>query len=154
MHCLLRTNSVFRYRIPLFTLKSSKHFEIFYNSASDHHNIRKFKLIKRLASTILFGSTFLAVIYARKQRRSKTFEDAKLVTVNPNYHKNFKLYEYKGFILPSFVMKNMDALKTFSSREDDIFVVSFPKTGRSIYNIIFKQSWLVDLNVIMQQILA
>lgn len=86
--------------------------------------------MKRLASTILFGSTFLAVLYARKRKHSKSLEEAKLVPINPNYHKNFKLYDYKGYILPSFVMKNMDNLKKFVCRENDIFVASFPKTGK------------------------
>lgn len=85
--------------------------------------------MKRFASTVLFGSTFLIILYARKHNRSKSIQEAKLVPVNPNYQKNFKLYEYKGYILPSFVMKNMDKLKKFICKENDVFVVSFPKTG-------------------------
>ena len=104
--------------------------DYFFSSASEHKQLRKFKLIKRLASTILFGSTFLVILYARKHNRPKSIREAKLVTVNPHYQKNFKLYEYKGYILPSFIMKNMDSLKKFVCRENDIYVVSFPKTGK------------------------
>lgn len=100
-----------------------------FSSAPEHQSIRKFKLMKRLASTLLFGSTFLAIVYARRHKHSKIFEEAKLVSIDSNYHKNFKLYQYKGYILPSFVMKNMDSVKNFVCREDDLFVVSFPKTG-------------------------
>lgn len=100
-----------------------------FSSFSEHQNLKKFKLIKRLASTLLFGGTFLVILYARKHKRSKSFEEAKLVPLNPNYHKNFKLYEYKGYVLPSFVMKSMDNIQKFICRESDIYVASFPKTG-------------------------
>lgn len=104
-----------------------------YNSASDQHNIRKFKRIKRLAYTFLFGGTFLIALWAKKNRRSTVFDEAKLVT-NTNYHKNFKLYEYKGIILPSFVMNNLSKIQNFICNENDVIVVSFPKTGIKMIN--------------------
>ncbi|GFU06893.1 hypothetical protein NPIL_304251 [Nephila pilipes] len=99
-----------------------------HKNTSNEHNIKKFRRIKRLASTLLFGSTFLVVIWARNRKSVTVFDDAKLVT-NSNYQKNFKLYEYKQFVLPLFVMKNLDQLKNFTFKNDDILVVSFPKTG-------------------------
>lgn len=101
---------------------------LFYNSASDEHNVRKFKRLKRLAYTCLFGGTFLIALWAKKNKRSSVFDDAKLIT-NAHYHKNFKLYEYKGVILPSFVMNNLSKIRNFVCKEDDVIVVSFPKAG-------------------------
>ncbi|KFM75523.1 Sulfotransferase 4A1, partial [Stegodyphus mimosarum] len=120
-----------KFPVPLFKncMKDYVSCRLLNTAASEHQNIKKFKLIKRLASTVLFGGTFVAVLLARKRKSSKSFDEAKLVSPNPNYHKNFKLYEYKGFILPMFVMKSMDNVRNFRCRDDDIFVVSFPKTG-------------------------
>ena len=40
-------------------------------------------------------------------------------------------YEYEGVCLPNDVLRStMDDLKTFHVRQDDVFVDSFPKSGR------------------------
>lgn len=85
--------------------------------------------IKKISSTILFGGTFLTVLLFRKMKKRDAFQDSSLLPQNPCYHKNFALYHYKGFVLPRFVMKTVDAVEKFRCRNDDVYVVSFPKTG-------------------------
>ncbi|GFQ88926.1 sulfotransferase 1E1 [Trichonephila clavata] len=139
MYSVFLRNLKFRNITPIY-LKRISTGRFFYESASNEHNVKKFRRIKRLASTLLFGGTFLIAVWAKNRKRANVFDDAKLVS-NSNYHKNFKLYEYKEFVLPSFVMKNLDHVKNFTFKDGDILVVSFPKTGTTwlqeiIYSIL------------------
>ncbi|GFY73932.1 sulfotransferase 1E1 [Trichonephila inaurata madagascariensis] len=139
MYSVFFRNLRFRNIAPIY-LKRISSGRFIYESASNEHNVKKFKRIKRLASTLLFGGTFLIVVWARNRKCVNVFDDAKLVS-NSNYQKNFKLYEYKEFMLPSFVMKNLDHVKNFTFNDGDILVVSFPKTGTTwlqeiIYSIL------------------
>ncbi|XP_015930870.1 amine sulfotransferase isoform X1 [Parasteatoda tepidariorum] len=111
---------------------------------SNDASVKKFRLVKRLASTLLFGGTFLIVVWAKRRKQSTFFNDAKFVN-NAFYNDNFKLYEYKAFVLPSFVMKNLSDIQNFSCRENDIFVVSFPKTGTTwLQEIIYCTIYGID----------
>lgn len=124
---------MFRYRGVFRILKfrpSRTQAKSFGSNTHGDMDIKKMQLVKKLSSTILFGGTFVAVLLLRKRKKpDAAFQNSSLLPQNPWYHKNFALYRYKGFVLPRFVMKTMDAVEKFECRNDDIYVVSFPKTG-------------------------
>lgn len=48
------------------------------------------------------------------------------------YEKAFgraKMYTYKGVVLPEFIVEQFDDLQKFETRADDIWVISFPRSG-------------------------
>lgn len=100
--------------------------------SQDSNGLKKFKRFKKLFSTLLFGSTFGTALYLKRRRQNQlneTFQDCQLLKLDEHYAKPNMFYRFKRFVLPDFVIKEMKDIESFSVNENDIFVISFPKTG-------------------------
>ncbi|KAK6987316.1 estrogen sulfotransferase [Biomphalaria glabrata] len=63
--------------------------------------------------------------YARMARRAQGIEDIKL----RQYGRKPQLFRYRGYVFPDFVVNDIKNNLHFEVREDDVWVVSFPKSG-------------------------
>ena len=43
------------------------------------------------------------------------------------------VYKYKGYLFPDFVINQIDALEKFETNSNDVWVVSFPRSGIHVY---------------------
>nr|AJD25308.1 sulfotransferase-like protein [Plectreurys tristis] len=118
---------VFRYALPRST--SAACFRLYGSNAFNHDNLKRINLSKKLITTALFGGTLLVALWCKKRKVSEAFREATLINKNDLYKSSLVMYDYRGFVLPKFVLKSLDSLEKFECREDDIFVVTFPKTG-------------------------
>ncbi|KAK8770996.1 hypothetical protein V5799_025759, partial [Amblyomma americanum] len=92
---------------------------------------RRFKLGKKLFSTVLFGSTLAAALYFRRRRQAEhneLFRECVMLPRDGNYAANVYFYNYRGYVFPGMVIKSLPKVQALKARPDDIFVVSFPKT--------------------------
>lgn len=93
---------------------------------------RRVKLGKKLFSTALFGGTLVAVLYFKRRRQtehSELFRECVMLPRDDNYAPNMYFYNYRGFVFPGMVIRSLPKVQALKARPDDIFVVSFPKTG-------------------------
>lgn len=63
--------------------------------------------------------------YSRMSRRAQGIEDIKI----RHYGRRPHLFKYRGYVYPDYVVSDLRSIHQFDSREDDIWVVSFPKSG-------------------------
>ncbi len=77
--------------------------------------------------------TFSHYVYGGERQRRSLEEMDPIAEVQAHYDpdlgKNVKMIKYKGYLLPSFVKSCLRDIKNFHVRNDDMFVVSFPKSG-------------------------
>lgn len=67
--------------------------------------------------------------YKRHQYRARGLEGLKI----RQYGRRPVMYRYRGFVLPDFAVNDIENVHSFEVREDDVWVVSFPKSGESFY---------------------
>lgn len=88
---------------------------------------RKYLLWATYVSFGFGASLFIAIAksYSEKVlRRAKGIEDERSMN-----GRKIKFIRYKGVVLPKFVEQTLDKLNTFEVRTDDVWVVSFPRSG-------------------------
>ncbi|XP_023227898.1 estrogen sulfotransferase-like [Centruroides sculpturatus] len=136
----------FIYRRPLVYLQCH-HIN---GSAYEHKNLKPMRPVKLLFSTALFGGTLMTAMVLRKRLRrdlEDIYRDCTVLPKDPNYRHKVLTYSYKNYILPEFVIKNMKEIQKFEVRDDDIFVVAFPKTGTTwLQELVYVIYNNVDLN--------
>ncbi|XP_022256006.1 estrogen sulfotransferase-like isoform X2 [Limulus polyphemus] len=121
-------------------------------SGSEHVDLKRWKLIKRLFSTFLFGSTLIITIFVKRKRQKnirELLQDCDVLPHDSNYSENMVFTSYKGYIIPQnlFLKGIMRDLMGFKVREDDIFVVSFPKTGTTwVQELVYVIATDLDFN--------
>lgn len=105
----------------------------FSSPPENNEYIRKLRLTKRILATVLFGGTFATVIYFKHKRTNELkllLEDAQRLPSDVNFSNLAQdTFRYKGYILAKDTLKAVKELATFEARSDDIYVVSFPKSG-------------------------
>lgn len=97
-----------------------------------NRNTKRVRVAKRLFSTILFGTTFAAVLYLKKRRKNEEtelFKECVMVPRDTNYASNMYFYLYRGYVFPGMLIKSLPQVQKLKARADDILVVSFPKAG-------------------------
>lgn len=56
----------------------------------------------------------------------------KTLPKNPDWAENFDVYMCNGFSLPSFAIKFLkNEAVSYEARTDDVYIVSYPKTGKT-----------------------
>jgi hypothetical protein len=88
---------------------------------------RKYLLWATYVSFGFGASLFIAIAnsYSEKVlRRAKGIEDERSMN-----GRKTKFIRYKGVVLPKFAEQTLDKLNTFEVRTDDVWVVSFPRSG-------------------------
>ena len=60
-----------------------------------------------------------------------------IVLEDPDFSKSSRMFVYKNCVLPYFTKDSLDAVQNFQVKQNDTFVVSFPKSGSRIMLIIF-----------------
>lgn len=88
----------------------------------------RIRRLKRFFAFGLFGGTLLIGLTAKRHRQKQQesiLKDSKRLGI----FGTLPIYEYKKCVLAEPVLKIIDKISAFSFREDDIVVLSFPKTG-------------------------
>uniref|UniRef100_A0A131XEK4 Putative sulfotransferase n=1 Tax=Hyalomma excavatum TaxID=257692 RepID=A0A131XEK4_9ACAR len=96
------------------------------------NDARRYKLAKRLFSTVLFGGTLAAALYFKRRRQAEhneLFRECVMLPRDDNYAPNMYFYNYRGYVFPGMVIRSLPRVQALKARPDDIYVVSFPKTG-------------------------
>lgn len=63
--------------------------------------------------------------------------------------KRLGMYKYKDVTLPEFVVNKLENIENFETSPDDIWVVSFPRSGEIISKTILKRKWFQIRTFIM-----
>ncbi|BFZ24860.1 hypothetical protein BsWGS_27898 [Bradybaena similaris] len=90
---------------------------------------RRQKLLLLTYLSGFIGTCLLCAIgfrqYSAFVRRAQGIEELHV----REYGRRPHLFRYRGYVLPAYIINNIKAIHTFDVREDDIWVVSFPKAG-------------------------
>ena len=91
---------------------------------------RKLTLATYLSGAI--GAILLSAIgvryYRQVKRRATGIEDIKLEEYS--FGRRAWLYKYRGFVFPNLFLDKIRNIHTFDVREDDVWVITFPKSGK------------------------
>ena len=114
-------------------LKQIRHF----HASGAHQTYSKANQAKGLKDTILmvaiYGSfaigagLFIAIGIKEYNKFKLKNKGIKLLSIKE--WGRLKLYSYKGYVLPDFIINQFDDLINFETRSDDVWVVSFPRSG-------------------------
>ena len=89
-------------------------------------------LMMAIYGSFAVGAFLLMAIFFREFKKQKL----RLKGIHPfrvSCLRKLQLYRYKDFVLPDFVVNNLDDIQSFEGRPEDIWVVSFPRSGESCY---------------------
>lgn len=92
--------------------------------------IRKLLYVKDYVDflIILFLGTGIYIGYKNFKSRNEHEKKLNIEWVDVPFIKH-KIFQCKNFYLPEFLCKNLENFKKFQVRKDDIWIVSFPKSG-------------------------
>jgi hypothetical protein len=92
--------------------------------------IRKLLRVKDYLDLVIFGVLIFGVysFYTKRKEKEKNEKKYEIKWLSVPLFKH-KLFHCNGFYLPEFIAKKLSELKSFEPRKDDIWIVSFPKSG-------------------------
>ncbi|RUS70421.1 hypothetical protein EGW08_021820 [Elysia chlorotica] len=95
------------------------------------HASRRKKLTFATYLSVAIGVVLLSAtglrFYGRMKRRAAGVEDLQLEEYS--FGRRSWLYKYRGFVFPNMFFHQIRDIHTFDVREDDIWVVTYPKSG-------------------------
>lgn len=100
----------------------------------DFKKAKSFNLLtaKKLSDTIMFFVLAFGIytFYTKYKDTNSLNEDLGVVYVNDLGFKHKMFKTNKGpYLFPEFLLKKLNEYKTFETRKDDVYIVSFPKSG-------------------------
>ena len=128
--------------------KEPNDFENKLKEAEDNFQSQKAKLtrpglkvvlhLKDFFDFIVYGIFGFAIYYAYQQYKKKN-EYKKEIEAEEISVEKFKksLYRVKDYVFPEFIVNILKQIKSFETRNDDVWVCSFPKSGT--YKILAKK---------------
>ncbi|KAH3734510.1 sulfotransferase 1C4-like [Dreissena polymorpha] len=78
--------------------------------------------------SFLVGCGLFAAIGMREYKRYRLKKKG-IEFLNIKEWGRLDVYKYKGYMLPNFVINQIDALEKFETNSNDVWVVSFPRSG-------------------------
>ena len=84
-------------------------------------------------SFALGGFLLLAIIL--REVKKKRLQWRGIFEINIPEMKRLGMYKYKDVTLPEFVVNELENIENFESTTEDIWVVSFPRSGNFFYLI-------------------
>jgi hypothetical protein len=123
---------------PEQKLKEEKiDFWTYYHEHYGKHKTRsqfqEFKMrdLANLSIAAVFGIG--VYLFIRNNSFKKKIEEKyEWIEAHANKYFKHRLFKCKGFVFPEFLAKDLENYKNFKLRKDDVFVVSFPKSGKDI----------------------
>ncbi|CAC5422230.1 unnamed protein product [Mytilus coruscus] len=96
-------------------------------SCSNNPDQGRFKrVLKAFVGTFCLGTVIVGLLASSKiKRRLAGIENVEDSAWNPIKH----YIQFKGVVLPQFTENNVHTFETFEVRPDDVWVVSFPRSG-------------------------
>ena len=92
--------------------------------------IRKLLRVKDYVDMVMFGLMAFGFYFAYKRVKAKAENEKELaVEWHQDAKMKHKMFKCAGFYLPEYTIKHLRDIKSFETRADDIFIVSFPKSG-------------------------
>ena len=88
----------------------------------------KHKLLIATYISFGIGAVLITAIIAREVKRTK-MKFRGIYEMNVPAWRRVKLYKYKDFALPQFVINQLEDVEKFEVKSDDVWVVSFPRSG-------------------------
>lgn len=116
--------------------KNDKQFNESKGFRKEKTPLQRLLRVKDYADWIFF--LFLAsgvYIWYKKEKEKKEVEkkfEVEWIKI-PNF--SYKLFTCCGFYLPEFIFKNLNNFKNFKTRKEDIWIISFPKSGLTFFNL-------------------
>ena len=90
--------------------------------------MKKIRILKRIFSFGLFGSTLL-VAFALKTKKRREWSQILSETSYIGVFGNLILHKYKSWVLPEDVLRVIKSVEKLTYRESDVLLISYPKTG-------------------------
>lgn len=90
--------------------------------------VQRIRSLKRWFAYGLFGGTLVIGLLVKNRKReemSHLMEQSQRI----GQFGYLPIYQYKGYVLPEPVLKAIGPISSFKFREEDVVLVSFPKTG-------------------------
>ncbi|KAH9500072.1 Sulfotransferase 1E1 [Bulinus truncatus] len=126
--CYLKCKNVSTFQLRNFSSSSrtfnKNGFNIDPKQASRRHTLLLFTYLSGFIGAMLLTAIGFRH-YSRMARRAQGIEDIKV----RQYGRKPQLFRYRGYVFPDYVVNDIKRNLHFEVREDDIWVVSFPKAG-------------------------
>ncbi|KAL5011128.1 hypothetical protein ScPMuIL_013433 [Solemya velum] len=150
------------YRIPLHRNSHATWIRTFRN-LFDRHRANKCEKNKLTGKSVLIGFisliSILVASYVSVSGFAKKAKNRRLGVeeINNSIYGLLTLYRYQDYVIPGFMLKYVDdsGIEDFQVRSDDIFVVTFPRSGTTLT---MEMTYLIasdlDFQKAKQQLLA
>ena len=92
--------------------------------------VKKIRSLKRWVAYGMFGGTLLLAMVVRNRKRQEAIQLMREIRRIGSFGA-LPIYDYKGYVLAEPVIKSIKKITSFKFREDDIVLISFPKTGKN-----------------------
>lgn len=92
--------------------------------------VQRIRWLKRIFAYGLFGGTLVVGLLVKSRKREE-LSHLMEQTERIGTFGYLPMYRYKGYVLPEPVVKAMSAISNFEFRDEDVVLISFPKTGES-----------------------
>ena len=125
---LSRIQSKHKYQLQTSERHCNPQQYLFRNSSHKTETKHRHKLLVATYISFGIGVVLITAIIAREVKRMR-MRFRGIHEMNVSAWRRVKLYKYKEVALPGFVINQLEDVEKFEVKPDDVWVVSFPRSG-------------------------